>query len=152
MPAISSVAAKTSPLTIIRKKVYPRVTGGTITSDDSYYYHTFTSNDTLKIEYDDISIDYWVAGGGGGGGYRSSPNSFYWESYNGNKLSYVGGSGGGGSTLISGSNINIQPQSGSILIGAGGTSLQSGSACWHNLITSPSMSFGTLGNGATLRC
>jgi hypothetical protein len=48
---------------------YPVVTGGTLTSDATYYYRTFTANDTLTITGDKpLAFDYVLVGGGGGGG------------------------------------------------------------------------------------
>lgn len=47
---------------------YPEVTGGTLTSDATYYYRTFTANDTLTVTNGTLNFDYVVVGGGGGGG------------------------------------------------------------------------------------
>ena len=49
----------------------PKATGGTITSDTTHFYHTFTSNGTftpLVALTTDLLV---VAGGGGGGGFSS---------------------------------------------------------------------------------
>ena len=82
----------------------PTVTGGTLTSDATYFYRTFTSSGTLGISGGSLPISYLlVAGGGGSGG-------------GGNTGYYSGGGGGGGvlsSTLAFNSNT-------SIVIGAGG--------------------------------
>ena len=47
------------------------VTGGTLTSDATYYYRTFTSNGTLTITNSSLALDYIMVGGGGGGGSTS---------------------------------------------------------------------------------
>lgn len=47
---------------------YPEVSGGTLTSDATYYYRTFTANDTLTVTNGTLNFDYVVVGGGGGGG------------------------------------------------------------------------------------
>ena len=60
----------------------PTVTGGTLTSDATYYYRTFTANGTLTVSGGAITADVLVVAGGGGaaidtgggggaGGYRS---------------------------------------------------------------------------------
>jgi hypothetical protein len=67
MPAISSVSGKTSALSSMRKRVYPLVSGGTLTSDDTYYYRTFTANGTLTILNSMLDISLLIVSGGGGG-------------------------------------------------------------------------------------
>ena len=47
----------------------PIVTGGVLTSDDTYYYHTFLSTDNLNVENGSIDVEALIIGGGGGGGY-----------------------------------------------------------------------------------
>jgi hypothetical protein len=49
------------------------VTGGTLASDATYYYRTFTANGTLSISSNALSFDYLVIAGGasGGNGVRS---------------------------------------------------------------------------------
>lgn len=51
----------------------PVVTGGTLTSDATYYYRTFTSNGTLTVSDANLAVTYLVVGGGGSspGGYTS---------------------------------------------------------------------------------
>ena len=44
------------------------VTGGTLTSDATYYYRTFTANGTLAVTGAALSADILVVGGGGSGG------------------------------------------------------------------------------------
>ena len=50
---------------------FPVVTGGTLTSDATYYYRTFTSNGTLSITDGPLTVDLLALGGGGGGGTGS---------------------------------------------------------------------------------
>jgi uncharacterized delta-60 repeat protein len=48
------------------------VTGGTLTSDSTYYYRTFTSSGTLGISAAPLSLDYVMCSGGeGGNGYNA---------------------------------------------------------------------------------
>ena len=61
------------------------VTGGTLTSDSTYHYRTFTSSGTLAVSTSPLAISYAVVGAGGAGGGQ------YGGSYSG------GGGGGGGS-------------------------------------------------------
>ena len=46
----------------------PTVTGGTLTSDATYYYRAFTANGTLSVTGGTLSCDLLVIAGGGGGG------------------------------------------------------------------------------------
>jgi hypothetical protein len=82
------------------------ITGGTLTSDATYYYRTFLGNGTLSTSYP-LSVDALVIAGGGGSGY------------------YIGGGGGSGGVLgLTSQNIN---GSASITVGAGGA-IPSGSS------------------------
>lgn len=47
---------------------FPTVSGGTLTSDSTYYYRTFTSTQNLVVTDNNITADYLVVAGGGGGG------------------------------------------------------------------------------------
>lgn len=49
------------------KPAKPTVTGGTLTSDATYYYRTFTSSGTLTVSNANLAVTYLVVGGGGGG-------------------------------------------------------------------------------------
>ena len=44
-----------------------KATGGTVTSDSTYWYHTFTSNGTF-VPNQSLSVEYLIVAGGGGGG------------------------------------------------------------------------------------
>jgi len=75
------------------------LTGGTLTSDATYYYRTFSSNGTLGHTGGQITLNLFLAGGGGGGGY--------------------GGGGGGGYPTV-GSDFVMNGSSKAITIGGGG--------------------------------
>jgi hypothetical protein len=51
------------------KPAKPTVTGGTLTSDATYYYRTFTGSGTLTVSNANLAISYLVVGGGGSGNY-----------------------------------------------------------------------------------
>ena len=80
---------------------FPVVSGGTLTSDSTYYYRTFTSNGNLVVANSSINADTLIVAGGGGGGMQ------------------VGGGGGGGG-YVALSNYLIPIGSNSVVIGAGG--------------------------------
>ena len=71
------------------------VTGGTLTSDETYNYRTFTSNGNLVVTGGTLICDYSLVAGGGTGG-SSQRGSVKAET-----ASYAGG-GGGASTGIGG--------------------------------------------------
>lgn len=87
------------------------ITGGTITSDANYIYHTFTSSGTFSIGYGPLDVTVWVIGGGGGG------NSWF-----------DGGSwdGGGGGCAVS--NLTLSSGSLPVTVGGGGYGTGMGSA------------------------
>jgi hypothetical protein len=78
---------------------YTSVSGGTLTSDATYYYRTFTSNGTLGIPATLTADVLMVAGGGGGG-------------------SSFGGGGGAGGVLAT-SSYSISAGSYTIAVGGG---------------------------------
>ena len=81
---------------------YPVVTGGTLTSDATYYYRTFTSNGTLGVSgYTALVTDVLLVAGGGAGGYD------------------YGGGGGAGGLVYAAS--QTYSSNATITIGAGGT-------------------------------
>lgn len=100
------------------------VTGGTLRSDDTYFYRTFTSNGNFTVS--DVSLDvsvFIVSGGGGGaGGYQTQEQGVCFEDG-----MYVqcniftpqfSGAGAGGLTTIL--NITQSPSAANIVIGSGG--------------------------------
>ena len=82
----------------------PKATGGDVTSDATYWYHTFTMSGNF-IPNQSLSCEYLVVGGGGG--------------------SSIGTGGGGGAggyrTSIGGSPLSVTAQNYPILVGAGGS-------------------------------
>lgn len=133
---------------------YPIVSGGTLTSDATYYYRTFTDSTQIQnftIERAPLQFDYLVVGGGGAGGSDTSTVAVgadtcynqcfticfdYWGnlnpcSYNCNPYScntrnwYKHNAGGGAGGVITGS-IKYNPGVYEIKVGAGGTSNSNG--------------------------
>ena len=88
--------------------VTPKATGGTVTSDATYWYHTFEMSGNF-VPNQSLSCDYLVVAGGGGGGYAA-------------------GGGGGGGGLKTGSAFSVTAQSYPITVGAGGKGGVSNSA------------------------
>lgn len=84
----------------------PTVTGGTLSSDSTYYYRTFTGNSDLVVSGSKLSVNYLLVGGGGSSGGH----------YNGN---YEGGGGGAGGMLSGTSTLSVGTYP--VTIGAGGT-------------------------------
>jgi hypothetical protein len=81
---------------------YPVVTGGTLTSDATYYYRTFTGNGTLGVSgYAALVTDVLLVAGGGAGGFN-----------------YGGGGGAGGLVYAASQSYSSNA---TITIGAGGT-------------------------------
>ncbi len=76
----------------------PTFSGGTVTSDSTYYYRTFKSSQTLTLNGAPVTVDYLMVGGGGG--------------------SQGGGGGAGG--LINTYSETLATGSYPILVGAGG--------------------------------
>lgn len=101
------------------------ITGGTLSSDSTYYYHTFSGSDTLNVVGGPLPADVLVVAGGGGGGAS-------------------GGAGGGGAgglrTLL---NQSIADGDHSVSVGSGGAGTGSGGGRGG---TGGSSSFGSLGS------
>ena len=95
----------------------PKATGGTVTSDATYYYHTFTGSG-MFTPLQSLTCDYLVVGGGGGSGWRTNADYYYTGGGGGGGLlTSVGSSGGGGSA---GSPLSLTAQAYPVLVGAGG--------------------------------
>jgi hypothetical protein len=98
-------------------KAFPTaiVTGGTLTSDATYFYRTFTSSGSLVVSNGTVSVDYALIAGGGGG-YQSIYSDF--GNGTGYGQAFQGGNGGAGGYR----NANGQSLSGTynITIGGGG--------------------------------
>jgi hypothetical protein len=98
----------TSSQFINTRTTLPSAQGGVITSDDNYFYHTFTSNGTLTVSTSENTNYLMVAGGGSGG-----------------TGTFAGGGGAGG--LILGS-VFLEVGTYTITIGAGGPSGSNGTS------------------------
>jgi hypothetical protein len=109
--AISEASSSSNSISIVG---YPSLSGGTLASDSTYYYRTFTSSDNLVLSNANLACDYLVVAGGGAGG------STYWGGGGGGGgyLTSVGLSGGGSAA---GSQLTLTPSTYAITIGAGGT-------------------------------
>jgi hypothetical protein len=83
--------------------IAPKASGGNITTDGTYWIHTFTSSGTFT-PLSNLTCDYLVVAGGGGGGVNSAG----------------GGGAGGFRTSIGGSPLSALAQSYTITVGAGG--------------------------------
>lgn len=88
-------------------KSRPRATGGLITTDGTYWYHTFKSTaDFFPLEPMQVEVLAVGAGGGGGQGDNGSE----------------GGGGGGGGAIVTGLSDLLQPIGGyTVSVGTGGT-------------------------------
>ena len=124
--AVNSVG--TGPYSSLSNSVtpyaYPLVTGGTRSSDATYYYNTFLSNGTLSVTNGPLTSDILiVAGGGGGGGGLGAP----------------GGGGGAGGVFVP----TTQSLSGAYTctVGSGGSGTASGS---QNSTNGANSQFGAL--------
>ena len=94
---LNNIAAITNPIPVVK----PVVTGGTLASDATYFYRTFTGNGTLTVTTANLICDYLVVAGGGSGG--------------------TGAGGGGAGGLRSSTAVTLTPNSYSVVIGAGGS-------------------------------
>jgi hypothetical protein len=100
-------------------------TGGIITYDDTYVYHTFPWSGTFTPTRN-LSVDYVVVGGGGGGGGGSATDY---------------GSGGAGGTHKTASGFSVTGAV-TVTVGAGGSAAGNGSNSVFSSITA------TAGNGS----
>jgi hypothetical protein len=91
-----------------------KATGGIITEDANYWYHTFAASGTFTPKVA-LSCDYLVVAGGGGGGSQSAPGG----GGGGGLRSTVTATGGGGSLESAISVLSGTPYA--ITVGAGGT-------------------------------
>ena len=81
-------------------------TGGTITTEGGFVYHTFTESGVFEVDHRG-ECEILVVGGGGGGGIGF------------NRDACGGGGGGGGAKIES---ITLEPGTFTVLVGAGGVS------------------------------
>jgi hypothetical protein len=89
-----------------------KATGGIITEDSQYWYHTFGASGAF-IPKQSLSVDYLIAAGGGGAGGVGS--------------TWAGAGGGGGGQILTGTS-SVTATNYSITVGAGGTGGVGGTA------------------------
>jgi hypothetical protein len=128
--------------------IAPKASGGNITTDGTYWYHTFLATG-LFTPSTNLTCDYLVIAGGGSGSGGSSGGGGGAGGY----LSSVGSSGGGGSA---GSSLALTANSSYItVIGAGGSGANFGANAGSNTTFSgltalgggPGGTAGTFGSG-----
>jgi hypothetical protein len=88
-----------------------KATGGVITYDDTYFYHTFGASGAFTPK-ESLTVDYLVVAGGGGGGNNSGGGGGA-----GGYRSSVTASGGGGPAE---SALSLTAQAYTVTVGAGG--------------------------------
>jgi hypothetical protein len=96
---VSAASGNSNPTTT---PGYPTVSGGTVTSDATYYYRVLTANSNLVVGTSALPADVLMIAGGGGGGKHS-------------------GGGGGSGGVVYKAGINIPVATNAAVIGGGGT-------------------------------
>jgi hypothetical protein len=91
---------------------FPQITGGTLSSDSTYYYRTFIANGTLSVNGNLSSADILSIAGGGAGGA-------------GFGTSACGGGGGAGGLLYN-SSVSLPNNNYTVTVGAGGAPASAG--------------------------
>jgi len=116
MPILGSIASNSAKAFGLTAVSAPKsvVTGGTLASDSTYYYRTFTANGTLSVSGVALACDYLVVAGGGAGGSS-------------------GGGGGGG---LRSSSATLSVGSFNAVVGAGGTTFNNGNNSSFNSLAS----------------
>jgi len=121
----------------------PTVSGGTLGSDATYYYRTFTSNGNLVVSTGSLSVTALMVGGGGSGGYSA-------REFDPTYGTYMVRAGGGGAGGLIEPTATIAPGTYSIVIGAGGVyNNNNGTSSTFNGNTAIGGGYGTYFNGAT---
>lgn len=116
--------------------IAPKASGGNITTDGTYWIHTFLTTGTF-VPQTSLSCDYLVVAGGGGGGSAGS-----------NSVRGAGGGGAGGYRTFTSQNISTTQ---TITIGAGGAGAPASSRATGSNGTNSSMgsSAATAGGGGS---
>jgi hypothetical protein len=109
----------------------PVVTGGQLYSDSTYYYRVFNSTNTFTILNNKINMDLFLLGGGGNGGGVGACCS--------------GGAGAGGLYYVP--QLNVNPGTFTVLIGAGGGDRVNGGQGENTEIFGPSLDLIAFGGG-----
>lgn len=121
---------------IANASVGAKATGGIISSDSQYYYHTFIGNGTFTPTQS-LTCDYLVVAGGAGGG-GGNPNNTGGGGGAGGLRSTVGATGGGGSLETP---LSLTATAYTVTVGAGGAGGVAST-------TQPPMSRGTNGSNS----
>ena len=103
--------------------------GGTETSANGYYYHTFTSNGTFQPLTDNADVEVLVVAGGGGGGFQ------------------VGGGGGAGGLRSTTTSLGVAGTSYSVTVGGGGAAAPNGNTYASSGQNSSFSNFSATGGG-----
>jgi len=114
----------------------PVISGGTVTSDSTYYYRAFTSSENLIVSNGTINADILMVGGGGAGG----------PGY-GDQDTGKGGGGAGGILYKAGH--TLSPNTYSITVGNGGAGRTRGNNTTPPPanVGQPTIAFGVQANG-----
>jgi len=127
----SSASNSITPLQV------PSVSGGTLTSDATYYYRTFNSNGTLSVTNSTLTADVLVVGGGGGGGNGAYSSPSFGQCYGNATITTVEyGAGGGGGGVRYNTSTSFPVNNYSVVVGAGGANYSGGAASSVNAISS----------------
>lgn len=110
-----------------------KATGGVITADSSYFYHTFTFSGTFTPTQS-LTCDYLVVAGGGGGAANTASN----------QSGGVGGGGGGGFRT---GTLSLSATSHTVTVGAGGAGSSTSGTSGSNGSTSVFSTINTTGGG-----
>ena len=103
MPLIGTSASQNT-----KSFLKPVVTGGTLASDATYYYRTFTDTGDLIISGSSLTADVFMIGGGGAGYYTANFGD-----------GEIGGAGAGGA--VYGTGRSFSPSTYAVVVGAGGS-------------------------------
>ena len=100
----------------------PKAVGGVVTSDSTYYYHTFTNTGNFTPTQNLTNVDYLVVAGGGGGGSAPGYNGGAAGGGGAGGLRATFGTTGGGGSLETKLSLNASTQY-TVTVGAGGPSI-----------------------------
>ena len=108
----------------------PVITGGTLASDSTYYYRTFTANGNLVVSNVSLTADILTVAGGGGSSDHSGSDG--------------GGGGGGAGGLLYSSSTSMPVASYTVTVGAGGGNRSNGA---NTTVVGSSVSMAAIGGG-----
>jgi hypothetical protein len=111
----------------------PSVSGGTLSSDATYYYRTFLASGAITVNGGSLSLDMLIIGGGGGGG-------------GGSPYGVGGGGGAGGVEYLASQNMNSGSYA--VAVGSGGlANTTGGNSSITGFVAAVGGGFGGGGNG-----